>query len=190
MKYILTPLLLCLTMTGCAVSNPSIQEPLISFRGLVLGSAPLPDMQLLDEGSLFGEITDTYINPSDQLRFGNLPISQITYRYFDQKLYSIELDLSSPAQSRCPMVSQIISALSARYAISMTPIIADYSDPFFLYSWTGSEADISYMCMAATNDNAITIESIPLRALVKELEDEAMRQWKQGESELMMRSLE
>ncbi|WP_148665180.1 hypothetical protein [Diaphorobacter nitroreducens] len=161
-----------IALAGCATQQTQSNAN-IGFRGATIGSPPLPGMKQLEKwqpslGMTSREISDAYSMPNEPKTLGSLTIKEVTYEYFNQKLFRIEVDLWTETQARCPRTSELIAALESQYGISMIQHQADYIKPQFLSQWRGSQAWVTYMCQPWNSTNSIVIESPALR---KEVED-------------------
>ena len=183
-----------IVLVGCATQQTQ-QNVEIGFRGAVIGSAPSREMKLLEKwhpalGVVSREISDAYAMPIEPSTLGDLTIKDVTYEYFKNKLFRIEVNLWTETQTRCPNANELINALESQYKISMTRHQADYARHEFLSQWRGSNAWVTYMCQPWNSTNSITIES-PTLAQEVEASLRAIRMDKErNSSEKIKRALQ
>ena len=194
MNKVIFHLLITLPLIGC-VSTHDLYKSNIGFRGVLLGSSPLPKMKPLEKWRLITattsrEISNAYSIPDEPLRMGSLAIKEDSCEYIDEKLLRIEVNLSKDTQAQCPKVSEIVSALESQYGISMTQNKSDPINSLFSYQWRGNQARISYLCAAVIPTNVIEIESIYLNEEMQKRLKIIKSSMQREESEKIKRSLQ
>jgi hypothetical protein len=157
-------------LAGCAGLPAQTATP-IGFRGAMLGAAPLAGMQPLEKwkaklGGASREISDAYIRPGESHELGDLSIQGVTYEYFNNQLFRVEVDLWTDQQKRCPKARELVKALESQFGISMTRHQEDFIKPIFLSQWRSTDAWVTYMCLPENSTNSIVIESPMLRSEV------------------------
>ena len=113
----LSPLIIVLCVLflfGCATHE--VPSNKTDFRGVELGSAPGHDM--VPSGlDLFEHFPDilirSYVNPSEELSFGEIPIDGIMYEYFEQKLYKIFIEVGE--DQACQKAQNLNKAFAISY---------------------------------------------------------------------------
>ena len=149
-------------LTACAGTQKHPSAP-IGFRGAVLGGAPLHEMQLLEKwkpelGISSREITDAYVRPNESTSLGDLFIRDVTYQYFDKRLFHIEVNLWTERQKRCPNVKPLLGALESQFGIFMTRHYEDFVKNRFHAQWRSPEARVTYICFPESSINSIVID--------------------------------
>lgn len=116
MKWKLLTLFLLITFSNLVLAkkNKLGIAPVTDFRGIELGSKPKSDMYLLSNGK--GRF-NYYKKKNEYKKVGDIELKDITYGYYDNKLYEIKLDLGYEAY--CTNLESLKIDLEKKYKVKI-----------------------------------------------------------------------